>query len=147
MLSASALRFVRAEVVGWFATSVVVPDAPGVNPVEVALRARAVTVLPASANTVATAALGLMPTTATTVIGVSPRPCLFFPQMHEVVWRKPLTARHLEALRENGHRVIGPQVAAGYEISRGETTQGWSMPGPHEAAKIIADWLDDGRAA
>ena len=144
VLTASALRFVHAEVVGWFATTVVLPDSPGVNPVEVALRARAIAVLPASANTVATAALGLMPTTATTIIGVSPRPCLFFPQMHEVVWRKPLTESHLEALRVAGHVVVGPQIAAGYEISRGATTEGWSMPGPEDAAEMIATWVDGG---
>jgi len=144
VLTTSAMRFVQPEVAGWFATTVVTPDQPGVNPVEVALHAKAVVVLPASANTVATAALGLMPTTATTVIGVSPRPCLFFPQMHEVVWRRPLTQRHLEALREAGHLVVAPQVAAGYEISRGETAEGWSMPAPDEAAELVATWVRDG---
>jgi phosphopantothenoylcysteine decarboxylase/phosphopantothenate--cysteine ligase len=144
VLTASALRFVQPEVVGWFASTVIVPDQPGVNPIEVALHARAVTVLPASANTVAATALGLMPTTATTIVAASPRPCLFFPQMHEVIWRKPLTERHLAALGDAGHVVVGPQLAAGYEISRGETTQGWSMPGPEDAAETIATWIEAG---
>lgn len=137
VMTASALRFVSAEVVGWFAGRVITPDAAGVNPVEVALHARAVIVLPASGNTIATAALGLMPTTAATVIGVCPRPVLFFPQMHEAVWRKPLTTAHLHALTTAGHVVVDPRLALGYEISRGESAEGWSMPGPEEAAELI----------
>ncbi|MEO7350406.1 MAG: flavoprotein [Marmoricola sp.] len=144
VLTASALRFVQPEVVGWFATTVIVPDQPGVNPIEVALNARAIAVLPASANTVATTALGLMPTTATTIVAASRRPCLFFPQMHEVIWRKPLTERHIAALQDAGHIVVGPQISAGYEISRGETTEAWSMPGPEDAAEMIATWIEAG---
>lgn len=144
VMTASALRFVSAEVVGWFAGRVITPDAPEINPVEIALHARAVVVLPASGNMIATAALGLMPTTAATVIGVSPRPILFFPQMHEAVWRKPVMTAHLHSLTTAGHVVIGPRMAPGYEISRGETTEGWSMPGPEEAAELIRTWLEEG---
>jgi phosphopantothenoylcysteine synthetase/decarboxylase len=141
VLTASALRFLSAESIGWFASRVITPDAPGVNPVEVGVRSEALVVLPASGNTVASAALGLMPTTATTVIATSARPGLFFPQMHEVVWRKPLMAAHLESLRQQGHLVVDPERAMGFEISKGRSVEGWSMPGPAKAADMVTAWL------
>lgn len=143
VLSSSALRFLSPEAVGWFAETVIEPDAQNVNPVELAIRARGVVVLPATGNVVATAALGLMPTTATTVIGVSPKPCLFFPQMHAVVWRKPTTQAHIATLRADGHKVVDPEMSMGYEISRREVVEGLSMPSPQRAAEIVEAWLDE----
>jgi Phosphopantothenoylcysteine synthetase/decarboxylase len=46
------------------------------NPVEIALKAKAVVVLPATANTLASVALGLMATPATTALGAAPSPSL-----------------------------------------------------------------------
>jgi phosphopantothenoylcysteine decarboxylase/phosphopantothenate--cysteine ligase len=141
VMTATAQRFVRPEVVGWFAQEVITPESVGVNPIELALGATAIVVLPASGNTIASAALGLMPTQATTVIGASPRPCLYFPQMHEVVWHKRTMVAHVAALREGGDVVVEPDLAPRFEISRGETRVGLSMPGPAEAAQIIHSWL------
>jgi phosphopantothenoylcysteine decarboxylase len=142
VLTHSALRFVSAEVAGWFADRVVVPDQPGVNPVELATKARAVACLPATGNTIATAALGLMPTTASTVLGVAAGPVLYFPQMHEQVWRGPVMQRHLSALREAGHVVVDPQTALSYRMSEAREVESWTMPAPDEAAELLMAWLE-----
>lgn len=141
LLTHTAQRFVTPEVVGWFCSRVITPESPGVNPIELALNAAAIAVLPASGNTLASAALGLMSTQATTVLAASPEPCLFFPHLHEVVWSKPVMQGHVAALRTAGHTVHDPMPADGYEISRGKQRVGLSMPGPGEAAAIIAEWL------
>ena len=142
VLTHSALRFVSPEVAGWFADRVVLPDQPGVNPVELATKARAVTCLPATGNTIATAALGLMPTTASTVLGVASGPVLYFPHMHEQVWRGPVMQRHLSALRDAGHVVVEPQTALSYRMSEAREVETWTMPDPEEAAGLLMAWLE-----
>jgi phosphopantothenoylcysteine decarboxylase len=141
VLTRSALRFVSAEVAGWFADRVVVPDQSGVNPVELATKARAVACLPATGNTIATAALGLMPTTASTVLAVASGPVLYFPQMHEHVWRSAVMQRHLSALRDAGHVVVEPQTALNYRMSEAREVESWTMSGPEGAAQLLISWL------
>ena len=53
-------------------------DAPDLNPTEFALRSRAVIVLPATANMLASAALGLAGMPAQTAVLAAPGPVLFF---------------------------------------------------------------------
>lgn len=141
VLTETATRFVRPEVVGWFAQSVLTPTTPGVNPIELALKAAAITVLPASGNTISAAALGLMHSQATTVLGASPRPCLFFPHMHEVVWRKPFMHRYVAQLREQGHCVVEPEPVETFQISSGKQVVSLSMPAPECAAAKVDAWL------
>jgi phosphopantothenoylcysteine decarboxylase len=147
LMTTSAERFVRPEVVSWFADRVLTCDTPGLNPVEMALTARAVVVLPASANTLASAALGLMATPATTALAASPSPCLYFPHMNGVVWAKPAVQRHVATLRAQGDTVVAPVDATAFEIWRGAKHLGLSMPAPDEAATIVRDWLLDGGPA
>ena len=143
VMTETATRFVRPEVVGWFAHSVITPSTPGVNPIELALKAAAITVLPASGNTLSGVALGLMSSQATTVLGASPRPCLFFPHMHEVVWDKPFMHRHVAELRNQGHCVVDPEPVETFQISSGKQVRSRSMPSPDRAAAIVDAWLAD----
>lgn len=143
VMTHSAQRFVRAEVVGWFSSKVITPETEGINPIELAQGAGHIVVLPASGNTVASAALGLMSTQATTVLAAAPNPCLFFPHMHEVVWHKRAMVGHVAALRADGHTVHEPISLEAFEISKGQTRPGLSMPGPSTAAEVIARWMSE----
>jgi phosphopantothenoylcysteine synthetase/decarboxylase len=146
LMTTAAERFVRPEVVGWFADRVMTCATPGLNPIQAALTARAVVVLPASANTLATAALGLMPTPATTALAAAPRPSLYLPHMNGVLWAKPGMQQHVATLRACGDTVVAPTEAVAFEIWRGENHVGLSMPAPDEATAIVRDWLRSGEA-
>jgi len=141
LLTHTAERFVRPEVVGWFAEEVLTSGTPGLNPVKLALTARAVVVLPASGNTLANAALGLMSTPATTALAASPTPCLFFPQMNRVIWQKRVMQGHVTELRESGHTVVEPEEQEAFEIWRQTLGLTLVMPGPDQVAVTVRDWL------
>jgi phosphopantothenoylcysteine synthetase/decarboxylase len=141
VMTETATRFVRPEVVSWFAHSVITPTTPGVNPIELSLKATAIAVLPASGNTISAVALGLMNTQATTVLGASPRPCLLFPHMHEVVWDKPFMHRHVAELRDQGHCIVDPEPVETFQISSGQQVVSRSMPPPDRVAAIVDAWL------
>lgn len=140
LMTASAERFVRPEVVGWFADRVVTSDTQGVNPIQLALASEAVIVLPATANTLASAALGLMPTPALTVLAAAP-PALYFPHMNGVLWARQIIQQHVATLRARGDAIVAPVEETAYEIWRGAKHPGLSMPGPDEAAAVAAEWL------
>jgi phosphopantothenoylcysteine decarboxylase/phosphopantothenate--cysteine ligase len=143
LMTETAIRFVRPEVVGWFAHSVLTPTMAGLNPIELACSSSAIIVLPASGNTLAAAALGLMATPATTVLAAAPGPCLFFPHLHHTVWRKPFLQRHVAELREQGHRVVDPQPLETFQISAQRQVLTLSMPPPDVVAATIDAWLQE----
>ncbi|MGH2944006.1 MAG: flavoprotein [Solirubrobacteraceae bacterium] len=141
LMTTAAERFVSPEVVGWYADRVMTCATPGLNPIEAALTARAVVVLPASANTLASAALGLMATPATTALAAAPSPSLYFPHMNGVVWAKPFVQQHVATLRERGDTVVEPIEREVFQIWRGAKHASPAMPGPSDAAEIVRDWL------
>jgi phosphopantothenoylcysteine synthetase/decarboxylase len=147
LLTASAERFVRPEVVGWFADQVLTSDTPGLQPVQLAKTARALVVLPATANTLSAAALGLAATPAQTALLAAPSPSLYFPSMNPSMWAKPAIKRHVQSLRDQGDTVVDPEEAEVFELWRRERHMGLLMPGPDEAAAIVKAWLLDGAAA
>lgn len=142
LMTKSAERFVSPEVVGWFADRVLTCETPGLNPIEIALTSKAVVVLPATANTLASAALGLMATPATTALGAAPTPVLYFPHMNGALWTKPIVQEHVATLRARGDTVVAPVQGTHFEIWRGTKQVALSMPGPEDAAVIVRDWLD-----
>jgi phosphopantothenoylcysteine decarboxylase/phosphopantothenate--cysteine ligase len=141
LMTTTAERFVRPEVVGLFADRVWTCDTPGLNPIEAALTARAIVVLPASGNTIASAALGLMATPATTALAAAPSPSLYLPHMNGVVWAKPFMQQHVAALRERGDTVVAPTAGVTFEIWRKAKHAALSMPPPDEAAEVVRGWL------
>ena len=144
LMTFSAERFVRPEVVGWFADEVLTCDTPGLNPVKLALTAKAILVLPASANTLASAALGLAATPAQTALLAAPAPVLYFPHMNPVMWNKPAIQRRVAELREQGDRVVDPVETTTYHMWKGAKDTGLSLPQPDEAAAIVRAWLAGG---
>jgi phosphopantothenoylcysteine decarboxylase len=143
LMTYTAERFVRPEVVGWFADEVLTSTSPGLNPVELALTADALVVLPSSGNTLASAALGLMATPATTSLAASPKPILYFPQMNRVIWQKAAMRQHVTTLRARGDVVVEPRVEEAFEIWRGGLGPTLVMPAPDEAAALVRTFLGE----
>jgi phosphopantothenoylcysteine decarboxylase len=141
LMTTSAERFVRPEVVGWFADRVLTCDTPGLNPVQLALTAKAIVVLPASANTLSSAALGLAATPAQTALLASPSPVLYFPHMNPVMWNKPVIQRRVAELRDQGDTVVDPVETTTYHMWKGAKDVGLSLPDPEDAAALVRDWL------
>ena len=147
LMTKNAERFVRPEVLGWLNDNVLTCDTSRLNPTQVALTARGIVVLPASANVLASAALGLAGSPATTTLLAAPAPCLFFPTMNPVMWNKDIVQQHVTTLRSAGHVVIEPELREAFEIWRKTTTQARSLPVPAEAARIVVEWLSDRESA
>jgi len=142
LLTHSAERFLRAEAVGFFADEVYTSGAADLNPIEFARRARALIVLPASANMIASAALGLAGGPAQTALLASEQPALFFPSMNATMWGKPSTRRHVAALRADGHKVVDLVEREVFDLWQRQVSISPAMPDAAEAAKIVAAWLN-----
>lgn len=142
LLTHSAERFIQAQVAAWYADEVYTSGDPGLNPTELAKRSLGMVVLPATANTLATAALGLAGTPAQTALLASDRPALFFPSMNRTMWTKSVTQRHVEALRYDGHTVVEPRERPMFELWRRENVIAPALPTPDEATEIVVGWLE-----
>ncbi len=143
LLTGSATRFVKPEVVAWYADEVYTSDDPTLNPTEFAHRSLGMVVLPATANTLAAAAIGLAATPAQTALLAYNRPALFFPNMNETMWARNSTRRHIAALRTEGHTVVEPTQKGVFVLWKRENDIGPAMPPPDEAAETIVKWLED----
>jgi phosphopantothenoylcysteine synthetase/decarboxylase len=142
LLTADAERFLQPQMVAWYVDEMYTSHDPALNPTEFAKRSLATVVLPATANTLAAAALGLAGTPAQTVLLAGDRPALFFPSMNKTMWEKPSTRRHVETLRAEGHTVVEPLERPIFELWRRENTTGPSRPPPDEATETIIAWLE-----
>ena len=142
LLTHAAERFLPRQTLAWHAEAVYASDDPGLNPTEFAMRCRAMVVLPATANMLAAAALGLAGTPAQTAVLAADRPCLFFPSMNLSMWTKKATQRHVASLREDGHTVVEPKEQHVFVMWRREFAPNIAMPPPEEATEIIISWLD-----
>ncbi|MFD9697622.1 flavoprotein [Lentzea sp. NPDC059081] len=142
LLTHSAQRFVSPQVVAWHADEVFTSDDPSLNPTELAQRSIGIVVLPATANMLASAALGLAATPGQTALLAASGPSLFFPQLNPAMWAKAPTRRHVESLRADGHVVVDPEERQIYELWRRSFTVGPAMAPPDQAVEIILEWLE-----
>ncbi|WP_371502563.1 flavoprotein [Kitasatospora sp. NBC_00374] len=139
LLTHSAERFLRTEALSWHAEETYGPG-DRLNPTELALRSRGLAVLPATANMLACAALGLAGSPAQTALLAHPRPVLYFPSMNAVMWDKPATRRHVAALRAEGHVVVDPQPGEVYELWSARVVDGRGLLPPDRAALAVESW-------
>jgi phosphopantothenoylcysteine synthetase/decarboxylase len=142
LLTHNAERFVQANALSFYADEVFTSADPGLNPTEFAKRSLGIVVLPATANMLASAALGLAATPAQTALLAADRPSLFFPQVSDSMWAKKSVQRHVATLREDGHTVVEPRLRPMFTLWNRENTVGPVMPAPDEATEIIASWLE-----
>jgi len=91
-------RPVRSEVFG-----------PGPHPhIDVVENADLVCVAPATANFLAKAAHGLADDLLSTLILAASAPIVLAPAMNSRMWEKPVVARNLAQLREDGFHIVDP---------------------------------------
>ncbi|HEY0697445.1 MAG TPA: flavoprotein [Micromonospora sp.] len=144
LLTHNAERFLQPDAVAFYADETYLSGAADLNPTEFARRSRALVVLPATANMLACAALGLAGTPAQTVLLAAEQPAIFFPSMNGVMWGKRSTQRHVSTLRADGHAVVDPQEREVFEVWSRRVIVGPSLPPPQTVAKIVKDWVDHG---
>lgn len=96
-------------------------------------------VLPASANLLGQAANGIAPNLLSTTILASPRPVIFCPNVHNVMWTKEAVQRNVKTLREDGHIVLEPELAMVYEVDSGEMRESWAIPEPEQLVKRLQE--------
>lgn len=143
LLTHSAERFLQPQVVAWHVDEVFTSDDASFNPTEFAKRSLGIVVLPATANMLASAALGLAATPAQTALLASDRPVLFFPSMNQTMWTKKSTQRHVAALRAEGHTVVEPQQRPAFELWQRSNAIGPALVSPDQAAEIVVVWLEN----
>lgn len=144
LLTHSAVRFVNPEAVARYADRLYTSDDPGLNPTEFAMTSRALVVLPASAHTMACAALGLAGSPAQTALLAWEGAALFLPSMNRTMWRSAVMRRNVAGLRALGHVVVDPVEGRAFELWRRETVPAEVMPPPERCATIIARLLTEG---
>src|SRR5215212_2277853 len=96
-------------------------------------------VLPAPANVLGQAANGMAPNLLSTTMLASPRPVIFCPNVHSVMWSKPAVQRNVETLREDGHMIIEPELALAYEVDSGATRESWVIPEPERLVERLRE--------
>ena len=107
--------------------------------IELARWAEMFVILPATANVIGQAANGLGSNMLTTTILVSPIPVVFCPNVHPAMWNKAVVQRNVETLRDDGHIVIEPEVAAAYEVDSGETRESLVIPDPTRLVEQLGE--------
>ena len=142
LLTHSAERFLRADAVGFFADELYTSAAPDLNPIEFARRTRGLVILPASANMLASTALGLAGSPAQTAMLAAEKPALFFPSMNATMWNKPSTRRHVATLRADGHEVVDLEEREVFDLWQRQVSISPAMPEAVVAAKIVSEWLN-----
>lgn len=137
LLTHSATRFLQPSAIRWYADDFYTADATDLNPTEFAQRSRCVVVLPATANMLAAAALGIAATPGQTVLLSAPEPVVFFPGMHRAMWDRASVRRNVAALRGDGHVVVDPQERDIYQLWRRELAVGLAPPPVDEVVKVV----------
>src|SRR5918911_454879 len=90
--------------------------------VELARRADAFAIVPASANTLAKLANGFADNLLTSAALASPAPLVVAPAMNDRMWRHPATQANVETLRLRGATIVPPE--SGALASKGEWGEG-----------------------
>lgn len=107
--------------------------------IELARWADMFVILPATANVIGQAANGLGSNLLTTTILAATGPVVFCPNVHPDMWNKPVVRRNVETLRQDGHAVIEPEVAAAYEVDSGEMRESLVLPEPSVLARQLGE--------
>src|SRR3954451_12782693 len=98
------------------------PDHAPIAHLELVRRADVYALAPASANTIAKLANGLVDNLVTTAALASAAPLVIAPAMNDRMWRHPATQTNVETLRLRGATIVPP--ASGRLASRGEYGEG-----------------------
>ncbi|MEU6708953.1 flavoprotein [Streptomyces wuyuanensis] len=98
-------------------------------------------ILPCSAATLSAAAHGLAHDLIPAVVLASPKPVVFLPSMHHVMWRKPALQRNVDQLRADGHEVTEPVWRKTYELADRSFEEHPGLITPTDLAQLVHDRL------
>ena len=101
------------------------PAPPQVPHTSLARWADLVVVAPATATTMAKAAVGIADSAVTALLLATPAPVLMAPAMHTEMWVAPATARNVETLAARGVAFVGPEAGelAGRDTGLGRMSE------------------------
>ncbi|MGQ4486169.1 hypothetical protein LRE75_04175 [Streptomyces sp. 372A] len=99
-------------------------------------------VLPATANMLGQAANGLASGLLSSALLAHERPVVFFPSMNSLMWERPAVRRNVDRLRADGHAVVDPVPAAGWQIAAGDVRKNLGLPPPATVTAVIGEFLD-----
>jgi phosphopantothenoylcysteine synthetase/decarboxylase len=91
--------------------------------------------MPATANILAKAAIGICDDLVSGAIVACPAPVVLVPSMNEVMWESTVTQRNVESAKALGYHVIEPGI--GVEVSNMQPIVG-TMPAP---VKILGELM------
>ncbi|MFF4369448.1 flavoprotein [Streptomyces sp. NPDC001594] len=121
VMSASAARFVTPQAIRHIADELVDASDPdeafAAGHMKLAMDADLILVLPCTAATLSAAAHGLAHDLIPAIVLASPKPVIFLPSMHRVMWEKPAIQRNVRQLRADGYEVPDPIWRKGYELA------------------------------
>ncbi|CDG87000.1 flavoprotein [Xenorhabdus bovienii] len=145
LMTNSAIPFLPAETVALYADRVISGEKPQDWPTDKPSRIVAdhdlMAVLPATANTMASAAHGATPNRLTTVILASTFPVLFFPVMGSVMWEKNATRRNIRQLNDDGYHVIEPVWHENFDASLQKMVGHPSLPDIETVISLLKQYL------
>ncbi|WP_406080348.1 flavoprotein [Micromonospora sp. NBC_00858] len=136
VLTAAAARFVPARSFALLTGHPALTDEEAMTEVpHLALSAWAdlVLVMPATANTLAKAALGIADNLVGTCVLAAAAPVVLVPSMNSAMWQRPAVQRNVAQLRADGYGVVPPVPVLA--LSTG-TLAGRGMP----AVEVVLEW-------
>lgn len=104
--------------------------------IQLTREADAFVIMPASANIIAKAGLGIADDLLSTAILASPAPVIIVPCMNEKMWFNRAVQRNVALARENGYHVMEP--VKGFEVADMQDTFG-AMPPFSEIIAYVAE--------
>ncbi|MDE9549761.1 flavoprotein [Xenorhabdus bovienii] len=147
LMTNSATTFLPAETIALYADRVIsgekTQDWPTDKPSRIVADHDLMAVLPATANTVASAAQGATPNRLTTVILSSTFPVLFFPVMGSVMWEKNATRRNIRQLGDDGYHVIEPVWHENFDASLQKMVGHPSLPDIETVVSLLKQHLPE----
>jgi phosphopantothenoylcysteine decarboxylase/phosphopantothenate--cysteine ligase len=105
----------------------------GIEHIEMATKADAIIIAPATANTLARIRAGMANDLLTAIVLAATCPIYVAPAMNENMWKNPITQDNLKALRNYGFKVISPET--GFQAC------GATGPGRMAEPEHIVDYL------
>ncbi|MGW6925179.1 flavoprotein [Streptomyces sp. NPDC054950] len=144
-MSSAATQFISASSLSHMVDDVIDESdreqAFKIGHMRLALEADAIVVLPASANTLSCAALGLANSLVSSIVLASPHPVLFLPSMNRLMWEKPVLQRNVASLRNDGHEVPEPVYRRGFELADRTFGEHPTLPTPGELLDLVTTLL------
>ncbi|MFK0224068.1 flavoprotein [Streptomyces vinaceus] len=145
VMSAAAGDFITPQAIRHIADDVIDASNPeeafASGHMKLAVSADLTLVLPCSAATLSAAAHGLAHRLIPAIVLASPRPVLFLPSMHRVMWEKPALQRNVAQLRADGHEVAEPVWRHAYELADRSFDEHPGLMTPAALVQVIRERL------